>query len=173
MNSNNEYSPIAILVKIMAGWLTMIQINNHLHVYVVKINNAFLTSRNNQEFFRAHVVYGWHMLKIIHVNTVIKNTIAVHQVFSSMMTSPNGNLFRVTGPLSVNSPLNGEFPSQRPVTSFDVFCDLRLNKLLSKQSKRRRFETTSRSLWRHCNVDVMIWKRFSITGPWWGEWTGQ
>ena len=34
-----------------------------------------------------------------------------------------------------NSPVPGEFTSQRPVTrSFDVFCDLRLNKRLSKQS---------------------------------------
>ena len=34
-----------------------------------------------------------------------------------------------------NSPVNGEFPSQRPVTrSFDVFFDLHLHKLLSKQS---------------------------------------
>ena len=33
-----------------------------------------------------------------------------------------------------NSPVTGEFPSQRPVTrSFDVFFDLRLNKPLSKQ----------------------------------------
>ena len=34
-----------------------------------------------------------------------------------------------------NSPVPGEFPTQRPVTrSFDVFLDLRLNKRLSKQS---------------------------------------
>ena len=34
-----------------------------------------------------------------------------------------------------NSPVTGEFPSQRPVTrSFDAFFDLRLNKRLSKQS---------------------------------------
>ena len=34
-----------------------------------------------------------------------------------------------------NSPVTGEFPSQRPVTrSFDVFFDLRLNEWLSKQS---------------------------------------
>ena len=51
-----------------------------------------------------------------------------------------------------NSPVTGEFPSQRPVTrSFDVFFDLRLNKRLSKQSRRWWFETPSRSLWRHCN----------------------
>ena len=37
-----------------------------------------------------------------------------------------------------NSPVTGEFPSQRPVTrSYDVFFDLRLNKRLSKQSIRR------------------------------------
>ena len=34
-----------------------------------------------------------------------------------------------------NSPVAGEFPSQRPATqSFDVFFDLRLYKRLSKQS---------------------------------------
>ena len=51
-----------------------------------------------------------------------------------------------------NLPVTGRFPSQRPVTrSFDVFFDLRVNKRLSKQSRRRWFETLSRSLWRHCN----------------------
>ena len=52
-----------------------------------------------------------------------------------------------------NSPVPGEFPSQRPVTqSFDVFFDLRLNKRLSKQSRGWWFETQVRPSWRHCNV---------------------
>ena len=52
-----------------------------------------------------------------------------------------------------NSPVTGEFPSQRPVTrSFNVFFDLRLNKRLCKQSGSRRFETPLRSLWRHYNA---------------------
>ena len=52
-----------------------------------------------------------------------------------------------------NSPVTGEFSSQRPVTrSFHVFFDLRLNKRLSKQSRRRWIETSSRSLWRHSNM---------------------
>ena len=52
-----------------------------------------------------------------------------------------------------NSPVPGEFPTQRPVTrSFDVFFDLRLNKPLSKQSWGWWFETLSRPLWRHPNV---------------------
>ena len=67
-----------------------------------------------------------------------------------MMTSSNGNIFRVTGPLWGNPPVTGGFPSQRPVTrSFDVFFDLRLNKRLSKQSRRRGFEAPSPSLWRY------------------------
>ena len=72
-----------------------------------------------------------------------------------MMTSSNGNIFRVTGPLCGNSPITGEFPAQRPVArSFDDFCYLRLNKQLSKQSRGWWFETLSRSLWRHCNVSI-------------------
>ena len=51
-----------------------------------------------------------------------------------------------------NSPVTGEFPSQRPVMqSFDVFIDLCMNKHLSKQSIRWWSEMPSRSLWRHCN----------------------
>ena len=74
-----------------------------------------------------------------------------------MMTSSNGNIFRVTDHLcgefaglrwinqmetfsallaicAGNSPVSGEFPTQRPVTrSFDVFFDLHPNKRLSKQ----------------------------------------
>ena len=68
--------------------------------------------------------------------------------YNHVMTSSNGNIFRITGPLC------GEFPSQRPVTrSFDGFFDLSLNKRLSKQSWCRWFETPYIVLitWRHCN----------------------
>ena len=51
-----------------------------------------------------------------------------------------------------NSPITGEFPTQRPVTrSFDIFFDLRLNKRLSKQSWGWWFETLLRPLLRHSN----------------------
>ena len=51
-----------------------------------------------------------------------------------------------------NSPVPGEFPTQRPVTrSFDVFFDMRLNKRLSKQSWGWWFKTLSCPLWRHRN----------------------
>ena len=57
-----------------------------------------------------------------------------------------------------NSPVTGEFPSQRPVTqSFDVSFDMRLNIRFSKQSWGRWFETPSCSLWRHCNATIVQW----------------
>ena len=61
---------------------------------------------------------------------------------SITMTSSNVDIFRVTGSLC------GEFTGHR---SFDVFFDLRLNKRLSIQWRRRWFETPPRSFWRHCN----------------------
>ena len=67
-----------------------------------------------------------------------------------MMTSSNGNIFRVTGHLC------GKFPTQRPVTrSFEVFFDLRSTELLSKQSWGWWLETLSSPLWRHRNVYIV------------------
>ena len=54
-----------------------------------------------------------------------------------IMTSSNGNIFRVTGNLCGEFTGPGEFPAQRPVTrSFDVSFDLRPNKRLSKPTLR-------------------------------------
>ena len=65
------------------------------------------------------------------------------------------------------SPVTGEVPLQRPVTrSFSVFFDLRLNKRLSKQSRRRWFKTPSPLLWRHCNNQSLSWNQsLSIDSP--------
>ena len=74
-------------------------------------------------------------------------------IYFYMMTSSNGNIFRVTGPLCGEFTGPGEFPTQRPVTrSFDVFFDVRLIKRLSKHSRGWWFETLSHPLWRHRNV---------------------
>ena len=63
-----------------------------------------------------------------------------------------------------NSPVPGEFPTQRPVTrSFDVFFDLRLNKRLSKQPWDWCFETLSCPLWRHRNVMVNFHTQWRIS----------
>ena len=71
------------------------------------------------------------------------------------------HIFALLALCAGNSPVTGEFPSQRPVTrNFDVFFDLRLNKRLSKQSWGWWFETPSRSLWRHCDV-IPHWQCYS------------
>ena len=67
-----------------------------------------------------------------------------------------------------NSPVTGEFFSQRPVTrSFEVYFDRRLNKRLSKQSWDRWLETPLCTLWRHCNGDALCrcWYRADKTHP--------
>ena len=75
---------------------------------------------------------------------------------SFMMTSSNGNIFRVTSHLC---GVPGEFPTQRTVTrSSDVYFDLRPNKRLSKHSWGWWFETSSRPLWRHHNVGPIFVK---------------
>ena len=74
-----------------------------------------------------------------------------------MMTSSNGNIFRVTALLCGEFTGPDEFPTQRPVTrSFDVFFDLRLNKRLNKQSWVWWFETLSRPFWRHRNEKCSV-----------------
>ena len=96
---------------------------------------------------------------VISDNEIIMATLSLQcvvQVMNSMMTSSNGNIFRVTGPLCGEFTGPGEFPTQRPVTrSFDVFFDLRLNKRLSKQPWGWWFGTPSWSLWRQWNA-IMI-----------------
>ena len=68
-----------------------------------------------------------------------------------------------------NSPVNGEFPAQRPVTrSVDILFDVRLNKRLGKQWWGGWFETLSHPLWRHrsdnaCkDVINVTWAHWSI-----------
>ena len=69
-----------------------------------------------------------------------------------MMTSSDGNIFRVTALCAGNSPVTGEIPAQRPVTrSFDIFFDVCLDERLSKPSWGWWFETPSSPLWRHSN----------------------
>ena len=90
---------------------------------------------------------------------IIKHNVCVfnwlqHWLCDDMMTSSNGNIFRVTGHLC------GEFTGPRWITrtnasdaeqSFDAFFDLRPNKRLSKQSRGWWFETLSRPLWSQRN----------------------
>ena len=73
-----------------------------------------------------------------------------------MMTSLNGDIFHVTGPLCGEFSGHQWIPLTRPVTwSFDISFDLCLYKLPSKQSRRLWFYKPSCSLWRrHCNGNM-------------------
>ena len=92
---------------------------------------------------------------IIHPWTLPVVCESVIEGIGLMLTSSNGTIFRVTGPLCGEFTGPGEFPAQRLVTrNFGVFFDLRLNKRLSKQPWDWWFETPSWPLWRHCNARI-------------------
>ena len=67
----------------------------------------------------------------------------------------------------MNSPHKGQWRGAltwRDVTrSFDVFFDMCHDKRPSKQSRRRRFETLSCSLLRHCNGNTFSWRDYSAS----------
>ena len=111
-----------------------------------------------------HFVAEGRKNRQVHVNIMAADDLVTHEAMSSaasaamaltmyMMTSPNGNIFRVTGLLWRESTGHWWIPVTK---ASDVFFDLRLNKRLSKQSRRRWFETSSRSLWRHRNEGNQI-----------------
>ena len=86
-----------------------------------------------------HQQFGYLMLLQEPMEVVLSIPWWRHQMeaFSALLALCEGNHPLVTG----------GFPLQRPVMrSFDVFFDLRMNKWLSKQSRRRWFETPRRSL---------------------------
>ena len=69
-----------------------------------------------------------------------------------MMSSSNGDIPRVTGPLGWGSAAHQQIsPTKASDTELRYFFDLHLNKRLSKQYRRRGYKTPSHSLWRHCN----------------------
>ena len=77
-----------------------------------------------------------------------------------MITSSNGNIFRVTGPLC--GEFTGEFPAQMTVTrSFDVFYDLRLND--GCVNNREAGDTPSCSLRRQCNENLVTLLKYIQT----------
>ena len=101
--------------------------------------------------------------EIIDMMTMLQLQLIIVSKIRNMMTSTNGNIFRVTGHLYGEFTGPGEFPAKRPVTgSFDVIFDLSLNKRLSKQSWGWWFETQSRLLWRHCNESGLIATSFLV-----------
>ena len=98
----------------------------------------------------AYTRHPGSMVKTSH--DIAASMLNVNEVIDNMMTSSNGNIFRELDLCEGNPQVTSGFLLQCSVTrSFDAFFDLRLNKRLSKQSRRRWFETTSHLLWRHYN----------------------
>ena len=91
--------------------------------HVTEVNNV---SQIRLPQFSSHKVWSWRHHQM--------------ETFSALLAICAGN-----------SPVPGEYPTQRPVTqSFDFFFDLCPNKWLSKQSRVWWFEMPSHPLWRHC-----------------------
>ena len=92
--------------------------------------------------------FDWK-LHFIHLQHIF-NSVNADVMVPNMITSSNGSIFLVTGPLC------GEGTGDRwiPLTvtwSFDVLFDLCQNKQSSKQPKHRWLEMLSSSSWHHCN----------------------
>ena len=107
----------------------------------------------------------WHvsLLLVTHIDRAMSWWRHQMKTFSALLAICAGN-----------SPVPGEFPAQRPVTrSFYVFFDLRLNKRLRKQSWGWWFETLSRPLWRHRNVQweylPWAWQCYKLSKIIWGR----
>ena len=140
---------------IIIKWLLIKPLKNHFFLCNIIRNQSMNAHCFTPVHFKISqsVRYTLHVVKYDHVLDISWKWIQWAHLLV-MMTSSNGNIFRVTGPLCGEFTGSGKFPTQRPVTrSFDVFFDLRLNKRLSKQPWDWWFETPSWSLWRHCNVN--------------------
>ena len=108
-------------------------------------------------------LHPWSMWCIFHHDDVIK-----------------WNIFALLAFCVGNSPVTGEFPSQRPVTrSFDVFFDLCLNQQMSKlygdagnlRRHRAHYDITVMwSLHSHCMNTALIQCQCRWKDPHWGTW---
>ena len=102
--------------------------------------DKWLSKQSKHWWFKTPSCSLWHQCNGIRQFESIKTKYQM-ETFSALLAFCAGN-----------SLVTGEFPSQRPgMLIFDVFFDLRLDKRLSKQSKRWWFKTPSCSLWHQCN----------------------
>ena len=127
------------LARLFMGWVKPI-----IHCHVRSRGRLIMTSLTKT--CPAPQILSMRRLKKWHHGTDFNLSWWLHQMetFSALLDLCAGN-----------SPVTGEFPTQRPMTrSFDVFFDLCLNKCLSNQSRGWWFEAPSRPSWRHGNVMI-------------------
>ena len=134
------------------------------HIWVI---NNFIANHGASAIrgFTVIVMWSCNVFSFVSLTTI---------TWHYMMTSSNGNIYPVTGPLwPVISRHKGRW-REALVFSFD----LRLNKRLSKQSWGWWFVKPLRPLWRHCNDKgyiVTSWhgKYLRIIDPLWEEFPSQ
>ena len=121
-----------------------------LYIHVCRPNDASMPALNWIRVGKMPSCGGCLDASVARKRAAIDSALIVWEWF--MMTSLNGNIFHVTGPLWGESTGHQWIPLAKPVTqNFDIFIDLCLNKVVSKQSRRWSFEMPFRSLWRHCD----------------------
>ena len=104
-----------------------------LTFFISSLWYLFFTMNKKVMFFKSYPSFCMYQKKIfgfqaIGMSNVCNYNSTWFQTYVSMMTSSNGNIFQVTGPLWWESTGHRWFSSQRPVTrSFGGSFDLRLN----------------------------------------------
>ena len=143
------------------------------YIFFIQITSALVPQRYIDESLLVHVMD--HFAISCHwasVSEVVQPWLISHTIYKLMMETwwrHQMEAFSALLTLSAgNSPVPGEFPSQRSVTRiFDVFFELRLNNRLIKQSWGWWSDTPSHSLWRHCNelceVFCLLWLSIQVT----------
>ena len=115
----------------------------HIYTFTLRRRNKKSSTCHSPSLDHIDLFYGGYAICLlcIMIRVTLYMMTSSMEAFSALLAFSAGNL-----------PVPGEFPSQRPVTqSFDVLFDLCLNKR-GKQSWGWWFETTSQSLWCHCDV---------------------
>ena len=124
-------------IKVLLVWCC-----SKLPIHVTGMSNYYHHHHYYWHFYHYHYMYDQYHLGIARLRHIQcgyregqnKPALKLKHNHNKMVTSSNGNIFRVTGLCDGNPPVTGGFPSQRPVTQrFGVFFDLRLNKRLIKQ----------------------------------------
>ena len=157
--------PTTVAINILLHFTVDANIYFQIHAkIVITINVAVMPSMGDQLSYQTNnhlllylpIQRGHWQSGEYSVYTNHRRATRSHQPFHKLTTWWRHQMETFSVLLAIcagNSPVTGEFPTQRPVTrSFGGFFDMRLNKRLSKQSWGWWFDTPSRLLWRHCNV---------------------
>ena len=139
MNGNSTVTPLVTVLKTNMNKTSKFKITDPL--LVESKDHRWIAFTNVTVMRKAFPSWRHHAM-----STGRRRSLTLIIVFT--MTSSDGSIFRVAGPLWGKPPVISGFPSQRPVPrSFDIF--FAPEQTVEKQSRGRWFETSSLSSWRH------------------------